>query len=166
MLMLAVVLAGCDAFAPEPKGTPILLPFAGDEAAFAAAEATYRAYVRDLNDVDPSDPATLEDVYRWTRGAQAAEKQRSLTRLHAEGGTVGSARLDEFAGEIYAAEGEPAVLARACVEGSDVLGAAGRRDASAPVSNPTPVRITFMRDIEAPFGLRIARTVLVEGTCG
>ncbi|HOQ22628.1 MAG TPA: hypothetical protein PLN62_09415, partial [Microbacterium sp.] len=59
LLALALV-TGC---APEPAPTPTPTGFASDDEAFAAAEATYRAYVDALNAVDLSDPATFEPVY-------------------------------------------------------------------------------------------------------
>ena len=54
--MLAVLMSGCAADpSVEPTPTPT---FANEDEAFAAAEATYRAYVDALNQVDLADPAT------------------------------------------------------------------------------------------------------------
>ncbi|WP_396668426.1 hypothetical protein [Microbacterium sp. R86528] len=60
--MLTAVLVGCTA-QPDPNATPTAV-FSSDEEAFAAAEATYRAYVDALNavasdDVDALDPANF-----------------------------------------------------------------------------------------------------------
>jgi hypothetical protein len=81
----ALLLVGC---APQPDATPTpsatALPFATDEEAFAAAEATYRAYVDALNQVDLQDPATFEAVYAWTTDDALAGERKSLSSMHAE----------------------------------------------------------------------------------
>lgn len=83
--LLGALLAGAlTACTPEPEPTPTP-PFATEAEAFAAAEATYRAYVDALNAVDLSDPATFEDVYAWTTGELNANDRRGLTNYHAEG---------------------------------------------------------------------------------
>jgi hypothetical protein len=158
-LVLCAVLAACAAPAPEP--TPALIPFTGADAAYAAAEATYRGYIDALNEVDLGDPQTLDDLDRWTTGTAAVEQRESLTRLDADGWTSGGTGVEGFTGEVYAADGEPAVVAGVCVDVSnggvlDVFGVAGK-DAG-PLGR-VPLRVTFMRDVQGPFGLRIARTV-------
>ncbi|QKJ19628.1 hypothetical protein [Microbacterium hominis] len=84
----------CACAPPEtapPEPTPL---FATDEEAFAAAEATYRAYVDALNAVDLSDPETFEDVYAWTTGEMNSTERRSMTQLHAASLTLeGQARV-------------------------------------------------------------------------
>ncbi|MEV8268091.1 hypothetical protein [Microbacterium sp. NPDC076911] len=85
--VLASVLVGCAA-QPEPAASPTVA-FSNEEEAFAAAEATYRAYVDALNAVDLSDPETFEDVYAWTTGDESAQAREDLTSLHAEGFEVG-----------------------------------------------------------------------------
>ncbi|RUA25343.1 MAG: hypothetical protein DSY74_08925 [Actinobacteria bacterium] len=85
--MLAVgALAGCGPTDPTPTPTPT--GFASEEEAFAAAEATYRAYVDALNQVDLSDPSTFEEVYRWTTGDANAEARESFSQMHADGWMV------------------------------------------------------------------------------
>lgn len=81
LLALALV-TGC---APEPAPTPTPTGFASDDEAFAAAEATYRAYVDALNAVDLSDPATFEPVYSLLSGSALSSSKRTLSQLHAEG---------------------------------------------------------------------------------
>ena len=62
--LLMLTLAGCTTPEPtDPTPTPTSA-FASEEEAFAAAEATYRAYVDALNEVDLSDPETFEPVTR------------------------------------------------------------------------------------------------------
>ncbi|HIE61439.1 MAG TPA: hypothetical protein EYQ02_07255, partial [Microbacterium sp.] len=85
--MLAVgALAGCGPTDPTPTPTPT--GFASEAEAFAAAEATYRAYVDALNQVDLSDPSTFEEVYRWTTGDANAAIRTSLSSMAAENWTV------------------------------------------------------------------------------
>ena len=62
-----LLLAGCAPTPPGPSPEPSVV-FMTDDEAFAAAEATYRAYVDALNQVDLSDPDTFEAVYAWTTG--------------------------------------------------------------------------------------------------
>lgn len=86
--LLGALLAGAlTACTPEPEPTPTF-PFATEAEAFAAAEATYRAYVDALNAVDLSDPATFEDVYAWTTGEFSANERQTFSEMHADGWTV------------------------------------------------------------------------------
>lgn len=84
-LLLALAVTGCT---PDPAPSPSPTGFASEEEAFAAAEATYRAYVEALNQVDLSDPATFEPVYQWTTGDVNATDRKSLTAYHADSVTV------------------------------------------------------------------------------
>lgn len=93
LLALALV-TGC---APEPAPTPTPTGFASDDEAFAAAEATYRAYVDALNAVDLSDPATFEPVYANLSGQALADEKKSLTTMSAEGWVVsGESKVRAF----------------------------------------------------------------------
>jgi len=87
LLALALV-TGC---APEPAPTPTPTGFASDDEAFAAAEATYRAYVDALNAVDLSDPATFEPVYATSTGEARDTVAKELSEMHANGWMVGGA---------------------------------------------------------------------------
>ncbi|MCX6502382.1 MAG: hypothetical protein NT132_08275 [Microbacterium sp.] len=89
VVLLSLGLSACTPPAPTPTPTPT--GFADEDAAFAAAEETYRAYVDALNHVDLSDPATFEDVYAWTTGAALDGEKKSLSGMHAEGWTVAGA---------------------------------------------------------------------------
>jgi hypothetical protein len=86
--LLMLTLAGCTTPEPtDPTPTPTSA-FASEEEAFAAAEATYRAYVDALNDVDLSDPETFEAVYALTTGEANAGERRSLSTMHADAWSV------------------------------------------------------------------------------
>ena len=82
LVCATALVAGC---APQPDPTPTqTAAFASEDEAFAAAEETYRAYVDALNNVDLSDPATFEDVYKWETGDALADEKKSLTQMHAD----------------------------------------------------------------------------------
>lgn len=86
-----VALALMTACTPEPAPSPSPSPtgFASEDEAFAAAEATYRAYVDALNAVDLSDPSTFEPVFEQTTGEARSKVKEELTQMHADGWTVG-----------------------------------------------------------------------------
>ncbi|MFT4307699.1 MAG: hypothetical protein QM604_12495 [Microbacterium sp.] len=95
LVLAAALLVGC---APDPAPTPSATGFADEDAAFAAAEATYRAYVDALNQVDLSNPATFEEVYQWTTGDLNASDREGLSYYHAEGYTIsGETSITEIA---------------------------------------------------------------------
>lgn len=77
-----LVLAGCT---PEPAPTPSPTGFASEEEAFAAAEATYRAYTVAFDNVDLADPATFEPVLAMTAGQANEDLRESLSQMHADG---------------------------------------------------------------------------------
>lgn len=95
--VLAAGLCGCapDPFAdPTPPPTPsgMVSGFASDEEAFAAAEATYRAYVDAVNDVVIADSDTYKPVFEWLTGEALRSSRESLDslrsrRLRVEGQT-------------------------------------------------------------------------------
>lgn len=82
-LAALVVLTGC---APEVDASPSPSPtgFASEEAAFAAAEDTYRAYIDALNQVDLSDPATFEPIFALTTGDANDADRQQYSELHAD----------------------------------------------------------------------------------
>lgn len=87
---LAAALTACaPASTPTPSPTPT--GFASEEEAFAAAEATYRAYVDALNQVDLSDPATFEPLFAITTGELNDIDRKSFSQLHADGAVVSGA---------------------------------------------------------------------------
>ncbi|GAA1949516.1 hypothetical protein [Microbacterium deminutum] len=85
LLLTAGAATGCSSPASTPEPTP---SFSSEDEAFAAAEATYRAYVDALNHVDLSDPSTFEGVYAWTTGDANAGARESLSQMHADGWDV------------------------------------------------------------------------------
>jgi len=73
--LVAVGLVGCSGAAPKPSPTPTP-PFATADAAYKAAEATYRAYVDAGNHVDLADEKTFAPLLGWLVG-DALETDRA-----------------------------------------------------------------------------------------
>jgi len=122
--LLALTIAGCTTPAPPvPTPTPA---FATEEEAFAAAEATYRAYVDALN-ARHADPAASPAPTEFLVG-KALESELDTQRTLAEQNrsVVGSAIVTDFAGTEYGEE-IGAVTAVACLDVSEsrVLAADG-----------------------------------------
>ncbi len=116
--LLAALLSGCAA-EPSPDATPTPT-FTSEADAFAAAEATYRAYVDALNQVDLADPETFEAVYAWTTGELNSRDRRNLSKMHADAETVSGdsniVSIDLVAADVDNGEVELAV----CVDVSAV----------------------------------------------
>lgn len=119
------VLAGCGPAAPAP--TPTSTGFASEAEAFAAAEATYRAYVDALNQVDLSDPSTFEEVYRWTTGDANAEARESFSQMYADGWAVSGTSEIALTQLLGAGSSTNSVLLAVCLDvgAVDVRNAAG-----------------------------------------
>lgn len=92
--VVAVALAG-SIVGCTPQSTPSPAPssssstFSSDAEAFAAAEATYRAYVDALNKVDLKNPETFEAVYLLTTGDANEMARAEFSSLQSQGLTVG-----------------------------------------------------------------------------
>lgn len=110
LVVAALLTSGCGSPAAPP--TPELTsasssPVDDDAAAFAAAEATYRAYVDALNAVDLSDPATFEPVYALTTGDLEETDREGLESYHADNVTVtGSSVIELIQPVAVTAEGD------------------------------------------------------------
>lgn len=123
LLAATVLAAALSACAPtaSPSPSPTATGFASEEEAFAAAEATYRAYVDALNDVDLSDPATFEPVYALTSGDAADQERKTLSGYHADDLTVaGKSKLTVLEPLDWDPEVNRVRLA-SCVDVSDVV---------------------------------------------
>lgn len=165
LVVTASVLAGCSdpAPAPSPSGTG----FATEAEAFAAAEATYRAYVEALNRVDLSDPNTFEDVYRWTTGEANAAERKSLSDYHARGLSVsGETMTESFRGRELLPSDSPRVTAIACsnIGGIRLFDASGT--SQVPENRPAvyQLELEFNQTDSSPTRLLIATSRAVEGT--
>lgn len=145
---------------PEAEPTPL---FSSEKEAFAAAEATYRAYVDALNEVDLSDPATFEGVYAWTTGDANSNERKSLSEMHADGWVVeGWSHVDLFDGREFDAESSE-VTAVLCsnVSEVDVLDANGTSVVAEDRPDVYTLQIEFV-PAETPTGLAIESSNAIE----
>ncbi|WP_156876641.1 hypothetical protein [Microbacterium luticocti] len=85
-VLVLAVLTGCTPQPPQPKSSPTPSPrFTSEADAYKAAEDTYRVYVDAFNRLDPSKPATLEEIYRLETGDALAADKKALSQDHADG---------------------------------------------------------------------------------
>lgn len=88
LALAAAAMGGCAGPASPPPPEPAPL-FASDEEAFAAAEATYRAYVAASNRIDVGDPKSFEPVFDLTGGSLNAADRKTLAGMYADGYRTG-----------------------------------------------------------------------------
>lgn len=141
--LCAVLISGC---APQPTSDATPVPtFTSDADAFAAAEATYRAYVDALNQVDLADPETFEAVYAWTTGDFNASEREGFSQMHADGWRVGGRSLVL---RTQPATGDEGVELLACVDVSGIT--LENADGVSQVSPERPAR--YAMSVEFEFG--------------
>ncbi|MBG0718922.1 hypothetical protein G3N18_12785 [Microbacterium sp. 2C] len=141
LLALALV-TGC---APEPAPTPTPTGFASDDEAFAAAEATYRAYVDALNNVDFADPATFEPALAWTTGEANAADKKDFSASHAEGERIeGDFKVHSFSAHNWYPAAQ-AVHGEACLDVSNTTIVDASGTSTVPPTRPPVValQLTF-----------------------
>ncbi|GAA0496958.1 hypothetical protein KZC50_10185 [Microbacterium kitamiense] len=165
-LVTGALLTGCAPDASEPTPTP---SFSSDEDAFAAAEATYRAYVDALNQVDLSDPATFEPVYAWTTGEANANERKSLSQMSADGWQVeGDTVVASFLRPTAPSTDSP-TAAVVCSDVSRVEVVDSGGTSVVPDARPDvyALSVTFVPEPDAEFGLKISSSNAVEDDrCG
>ncbi|MBN6192822.1 hypothetical protein JQN58_38750 [Aneurinibacillus sp. BA2021] len=143
---------------PSPTATPL---FANKEDAFAAAEATYRAYRDAANETVLSDASTFEPVFVWLRSDALAASRKSLTNYNAEGvARIGESSFDTFTPVAY--DGT-SIIARLCFDVSnvDVVNSAGVSVVAPdrPLRQPLQVEL---RRADTSTGLAIYSSVATE----
>ncbi|MFJ6679628.1 hypothetical protein ACIQLK_10980 [Microbacterium sp. NPDC091382] len=146
---LAAALSACSP-TTSPTSSPTPTAFASEEEAFAAAEATYRAYVDALNKVDLSDPATFEPVYAQMSGDAADQERKTLSAYHADDLTVtGRSKLTVLEPIDWDPDSNRARLA-SCVDVSqvDVRDPAGKSIVTAERPDIQSVLVTLERDVK------------------
>lgn len=158
VIITALTISGCSAPAgPDPA--PVTAPmFASDEEAFAAAEATYRAYVDALNEVVFADPDTFEPLYELTRGTLNAADRKNLSHLHATEVTkVGRAHLT-FAEVQSSAGGHQQLSLAVCLDVSNVrlTDAAGTSAVDSSRGDIQTMTVLLEQRPDAPTGFIIA----------
>ncbi len=97
LVVVALLTSGCGSPASPPTLAPTTAapsPTDSAAAAYAAAEATYRAYVDALNAVDLDDPSTFEAALALTREEAKASAAASFENMRSQGWTVeGASRI-------------------------------------------------------------------------
>lgn len=157
-LVTTALLSAC---APTPAPTPTPTPaFSSEEEAFAAAEATYRAYNDALNQVDLSDPETFGATYAFSSGGFRASDKENFSEMHAKGYAIeGDAVVTKFIGT-GVNRLRDRINATICVDVSDVL---VLDEFGASVVNPDrpdvyAIEATFVVDSDRPLIDQAART--------
>lgn len=163
--VLLLALSGCTTPEPEPTPTPA---FSSEAEAFAAAEATYRAYVDALNQVDLSDPGTFEAVYALTTGEANADFRKSFSTMQAKGYSITGISTATLVQPLEV-DGEQSVKLAVCLDVSqvEVVDPSG---ASVVDPDRLPVQaMTIVADTahSAPSGMLISQIVGRDGepTC-
>lgn len=118
-IVIAVLACSLAACTPEPAPSPTPTGFASEEEAFAAAEATYRAYVDALNEVDLSDPATFEPVFALLVDEYRLAEQQQFHQYHSDGAVVSGVSIPELI-ESFKWVDERTVSVAGCINVSDV----------------------------------------------
>lgn len=167
---LAVVAGLASGCVPEPTSSPSPTGFASEEEAFAAAEATYRAYVDALNQVDLSDPETFEAVYAWTTGEANANERKTLSQMHGDNWQVsGDTLIFKFQGDAATLTQPSSVEATVCtdVSGIDVTDSEGNSVVTEARPDRYTLEVQFLDSDTTSTGLAISASNATEGeTCG
>ena len=151
--VFAALMSGCAAEpVPDPTPTPT---FASEAEAFAAAEATYRAYVDALNQVDLADPETFEAVYAWTTGDFNASERESLSTMHANGWTVRGASEIARLEPIEMRNGHPVIGSCLDVSGVELVDSLGSSQVASDRPRHQQTAIEFSPDTSTATGLAI-----------
>lgn len=121
LVILALGLSVLSACAPAPSPSPTPSPaFTSEEDAFAAAEATYREFIRRQNLLDTSDPRTFEPLYELSSGEFEESDRKAYSAMHADAIKVeGETKLVSFVGTGATAPYN-SVTAVVCLDVSDV----------------------------------------------
>jgi hypothetical protein len=144
--------------------------FSSDAEAFAAAEATYRAYVDALNDVDLSDPATFEPVFALTTGEANAGARKSFSQMHSDGWVVSGestvSSITPYATDRDTTDALRTVDVIACLDVSAVtlVDAAGESVVDPSRPDVQTVRVQAVPDTQSAIGLLIQTLDGHEGT--
>ncbi|WP_157541104.1 hypothetical protein [Microbacterium sp. XT11] len=143
----AALFAGCSAApaAPVPTPTPT---FANKEEAFTAAEETYRAFTKRLNEVDLADTSTFEPLFDLSSGAFEKADRKAYSQMHAEGYTMtGETKVQSFTGKAASPPYET-VIAHVCLDTSSVvvLDSAGVSQVSPDRPDVYSLDVTFVMD--------------------
>lgn len=161
LLSAALLVGGCDGTPGPVKSTSL---FATEDEAFAAAEATYRAYVDAGNGIDLSDPRTFEKALALTTGEANRNERKALTQMAADGWSVsGTTELLWFRGEEWTFSADR-VSARACIDVStvDVRDASGESQVKPDRRDQYAVDLVLLGSESAAHSLKIGAIEAIE----
>ncbi len=164
---LSLMLAGAllTACTPEPTPTPSPTGFASEEEAFAAAEATYRAYVDAVNQVDLADPATFDMPLQWSAPPLRDVDRKSFSESHAEqrelSGAFLIASVSPVGWDISSGFAELAVCLD--VSNTDVRDANGISIVPAGRAPVIALSVDLRPSVTTPTGLAVAETSARNG---
>ncbi|HWT34574.1 MAG TPA: hypothetical protein VN107_12460 [Microbacterium sp.] len=169
-VMVAVGLAGCAGAAPKPSPTPTP-PFASADAAYKAAEATYRGYVDALNNVDLDQPKTLDSAYRWLLSDALDHQRKEFSAMAAKRLTLSGDSVIAILRPVESGDplwGDVQLAACLDVHGIDVTDSSGKSLVQGTRPNVQSLKIGFSRDASTSTGMKIASITAREGSpeCG
>ena len=159
-LTIGLALAGCASPVEQPMPTP---SFANAETAYAAAEATYRAYVDALNE-HRANPTSEEQPNAFLTGQaldNEVEAQAQLADLSLR--VIGPSVITSFV-PVAATNAGTEVLAQVCLESSAtrVIDSGGSDVTPADRESLSPLSVTLQRIGE---DWAIARSTVGEHKC-
>lgn len=150
------------ACAPKPAASPTPTErFRTDEAAYAAAEETYRGYAAATNQLDLSDPESFETVFAWLAGSALASEREILSAYNAESLTkIGTTTFDQFTPVSVTGS---VVVVDLCLDISDIelLDSAGRSVVSNDRPSRVARRVTFVEG-ESTTGLLVKSHQIID----
>jgi len=158
-VVVAVGLVGCSGAAPKPSPTPTP-PFASADAAYKAAEATYRGYVDAANDMDLAEPKTFNPIFGWLLGDALKTDQEELTAMSAKGWHwSGDSRIvlmkPSSASALAARWGDVRIAACLDVSEVNITDSQGVSVVAKDRPDVQPVKVTFSRDASTVTRMKI-----------
>lgn len=156
------MVAALVACAPEPAASPKATEhFRTDEAAYAAAEETYRGDAAATNQLDLSDPESFKTVFAWLAGSALASERETLSAYNAESLTkIGTTTFDQFTPVSVTGS---VVVVDLCLDISDIelLDSAGRSVVSNDRPSRVARRVTFVEG-ESTTGLLVKSHQIID----
>ncbi|MEJ6555308.1 hypothetical protein PQI51_09790 [Microbacterium esteraromaticum] len=168
MAVAGLLIAMLSACTPEAKPTPEptkTAAFATDEEAFAAAEETYRAFVKAQNSIDLTDEATFEPVYDLTVDDAYIAIRESLTQLQAQGVTMSGASKVASVKPLAADLPAGKVSMHVCVDVSatDLVDSEGESVVPANRADVQSLLVDF--EVQDARGVKVSRTTGDDTPC-
>jgi hypothetical protein len=156
-----VVLGGCTTPSPDPTPTPT--GFADEAAAFAAAEATYRAYVDALNE-RRKDPDYSPPPEQFLSGAALKSDAEARRQLAGAGlSIVGESTVERVIPGAFEPSG--AVSITVCLDSSGTTVIDGEGTDRTPLDRATTSRLNVDLELQSNRWLISDSQLLAEDQC-